>query len=75
MIFENSKAYDIVKWIVTVALPALTALWLAISSIWGLPYAEPIGATLTAITAFLAALLGIGSIRYKRLQEESDNVN
>jgi hypothetical protein len=42
MIFENSKAYDIVKWIVTVALPALTTFWLAISSIWGLPYAEPI---------------------------------
>ena len=69
MIFENSKAYDVVKWIVTVALPALTTFWLAISAIWNIPYAEPIGATLTAITALLAALLGIGSIRYKRLQE------
>lgn len=75
MIFKDSKAYDIIKWIVTVALPALTALWLAISSIWGLPYAEPIGATFTAVTAFLAALLGIGSIRYKRLLEEEDHVN
>lgn len=75
MIFKNSKFYDYAKWFITVALPALTALWLAISSIWGLPYAEPIGATLTAITAFLAALLGIGSIRYKRLLEEDGDVN
>jgi hypothetical protein len=67
MIFKDSKVYDIVKWITTVGLPALTMLWLALANIWGFPYAEAIGATLAAITTFLGALLGISSIKYARL--------
>ena len=69
MIFKDSKWYQICKWAVTVCLPAITALWLTLSSIWNFPYAEPIGATMSAITVFLATLLGIGSIKYQKLQE------
>lgn len=65
MIFKNSKVYDILKWIASVGLPALTALWLALGQIWSLPYTNQIGATLAAITAFACALLGISSIKYK----------
>ena len=71
MIFKNSKVYDVLKWIVLVCLPALTTLWLTIGAIWSLPYTEPIGATLGAITVFLGALLGISSIQYKRLESEN----
>lgn len=68
MIF-NSKVYDVLKWIALVALPATTTLWLALASIWGWPYAEAIGATLAAVTAFLGALLGVSSVQYaKKLQ-------
>ena len=70
MIF-NSKVYDCLKWIALVALPAITTLWLALASIWGWPYAEAIGATLAAITAFLGALLGVSSVQYaKKLESE-----
>lgn len=69
MIFKESKWYDRMKWLVTVGLPALTTLWLTIASIWSIPYAEPIGATLGAITVFLATLLGISSIKYAKLNE------
>lgn len=65
MVFKNDKLYDVLKWIVTVVLPAITTLWLTLASIWNFPYAEPIGATLGAITVFLGALIGIGSIKYK----------
>lgn len=67
MIFKNSKVYDVLKWITMVALPAITTLWLTLATIWGFPYAEPIGATLGAITVFLGALLGISSIQYQKL--------
>lgn len=67
MIFKDSKVYDVLKWVVTVALPALTMLWLALANVWGFPYAEAIGATLAAITTFLGALLGISSIKYAQL--------
>lgn len=62
----NNKVYDVLKWIALVALPAVTTLWLALASIWGFPYAEAIGATLAAITAFLGTLLGISSVQYAK---------
>lgn len=66
----NSKLYDCLKWIALVALPATTTLWLALASIWGWPYAEAIGATMAAITAFLGALLGVSSVQYaKKLKD------
>lgn len=68
----SNKVYDVLKWITLVALPALTALWLALANIWGFPYAEAIGATLAAVTTFLGALLGISSLQYnKKLEAES----
>lgn len=70
MIFKNSKVYDVLKWVVMVCLPAVTTLWLTLASIWNFPYAEPIGATLGAITVFLGALLGIGSVKYKLTAEK-----
>lgn len=65
MIFKNEKWYTVVKWFVTVFMPALIALWLGLSKIWNFPMAEEIGATMALVTTFLGALLGIGSIRYK----------
>ena len=66
MIFKNSKVYDFLKWFTMVGLPAITTLWLTLASIWNFPYAEPIGATLGAITVFLGAILGISSITYAK---------
>ena len=62
----NNKTYDVLKWITLVALPAVTTLWLSLATICGFPYREAIGATLTAVTAFLGTLLGISSVRYNR---------
>jgi hypothetical protein len=71
MVFKNEKTYQFMKWFTTVVLPAITTLWLTLASIWNFPYAEPIGATLGAITVFLGALLGIGSIKYS-MQEKGE---
>lgn len=62
----RNKTYDILKYIVTIVLPALTTLWLSIATIWSLPYGEPIGATLGAITVFLGALIGVSSVKYNK---------
>lgn len=61
----NNRTYDVLKWVVMVCLPAVTTLWLTLASIWNFPYAEPIGATLGAVTVFLGALLGISSVKYQ----------
>ena len=69
----NNKTYDVLKWVALVVLPALTTLWLTLAKIWGFPYAEAIGATMAAITAFLGALLGVSSVQYnKKINSKSE---
>lgn len=70
----NSKLYDVLKYITMIVLPALTTLWLSVGSIWGFPYVEPIGATLTAITAFLGAILGISTSLYNIKAQRKDEL-
>lgn len=65
----NNKAYDILKFIAQIFLPALGTLYFALASIWGLPYGEQIVGTITAIDAFLGALLGISTINYNKQKE------
>lgn len=66
----SNKTYDILKYVVTIVLPALTTLWLTIASIWNIPLGEPIGATMGAITVFLGALIGISSKNYNNSNDE-----
>lgn len=62
----NNKTYDVMKWIAQYLLPAVGALYFALSQIWGLPYGEEIVGTITAIDAFLGAILGISTMNYKK---------
>ena len=60
----SNKVYDILKWIAQYLLPALGTLYFALSTIWGFPYGEQVVGTITAIDAFLGAILGISSATY-----------
>ena len=60
----SNKLYDVLKWIAQILLPALATLYFALSKVWGLPYAEQIVGTITAVDAFLGVLLGISSSNY-----------
>ena len=71
----KNGTYDKLKYIVTIVLPALTTLWLTIASIWNIPYGEPIGATMGAITVFLGALIGISSANYNKIQKVKEEQN
>lgn len=68
----NNKLYDVLKWCAQILLPAVATLYFAIAQIWGLPYAEQIVGTITAIDAFLGALLGISTVQYKKRIEEEE---
>lgn len=65
MVLKNS-IYDALKWVALILLPALATLYFALSGIWGLPYGEQIVGTITAIDAFLGALLGISTAKYNK---------
>lgn len=69
----SDKIYEILKKIAMLWLPALGTLYFALAQIWGLPYAEEIVGTITAIDTFLGAILGISTIQYKKKQIGGDN--
>lgn len=60
----NSKLYDVLKPIALVWLPALGALYFALSGIWGVPDAEQVIGSITAVDTFLGAVLHISSVQY-----------
>ena len=62
----SNKVYDVLKYIAQIVLPALGTLYFALSTIWGLPYGEQVVGTITAIDAFLGALLGISTAQYRK---------
>ena len=62
----SNKLYDILKWIAMVVLPAIATLYFALAGIWGLPYAEEIVGTITAVDTFLGVLLGISAAQYNK---------
>ena len=68
----SNKAYDILKYIALILLPALGTLYFALAKIWGFPYAAEIVGTISAIDAFLGALLKISTDNYNKEQQPPD---
>lgn len=62
----SNKTYDILKFIALIVLPALGTLYFALAGIWGLPYGEQIVGTITAVDAFLGAVLKLSSDQYHK---------
>lgn len=62
----EDKIYDILKWVALVVLPAIATLYTALAGVWGLPYAQEIPATITAVDLFLGALLGVSTAQYNK---------
>ena len=68
----NDRIYDLLKWIAMVVLPAIGTLYFALAGIWDFPYGEEVVGTITAIDAFLGALLSISTAgSNKRKGEET----
>lgn len=68
----SNKTYDILKDIALYVLPALATFILTIGGIWGIPNAEAIAGTITAIDTFLGAVLKISSIQYDLEEKKED---
>lgn len=66
----SNKAYDILKWVAMIVLPAIGTLYLTLSGIWGLPYGEQIAGSVTAINTFLGAVLMISTNNYNKKVDE-----
>lgn len=65
MVFENSKIYDIIKWLVIVCLPAISVFIGTLGTIYGFN-SEVIVLTINAVTVLVGTLIGISGIKYQR---------
>jgi hypothetical protein len=68
----SNKVYDVLKFIAQILLPALGTLYFALAQIWHFPYAEEIVGTITAVDAFLGALLGISTAQYNKAAKAAE---
>ena len=59
------KAYHVLKWLGLIVLPALATLLGAVGTAWGWPHLTAIVTTVTAIGAFVGALVGASNASAK----------
>lgn len=71
MIQFSNKVYDVMKWLCLIFSPALITLISALSAIYGYD-ATKITGVITAVTAFIGALIGISTITYNREGSDKD---
>jgi len=69
----SNKTYDVLKFIAQIVLPAVGTLYFALANIWGIPYAEQIVGTITAVDTFIGVLLGISTKQYRKEYDDYDN--
>lgn len=68
MIMSN-KVYDTLKWVTTIAMPAVGTLYFALAETWGLPKGAEVVATLAAVEACMGALLQISASKYAKANQ------
>lgn len=62
----SNRAFDILKWVAILFLPALAILIRTVFAIWSIPYGEEISATIVALQVFLGAILGVSTLNYNK---------
>ena len=67
----SNKVYDVLKYIAQIVLPALATLYFALAKIWNFPYGAEVVGTISAVDAFLGALLQISTNKYNAQQPEA----
>lgn len=67
----QNRTYDIAKWGVMVAAPALATLVGGLAVIWGFD-PEKIVLTITALNTFAGALLGVSAYSYNKREDNEE---
>lgn len=64
--FLTPKAYEILKWLAAIVLPAISVLYFALSEIWGLPKGAEVSGTIAAVNTFVGAIVGFSTMQYNK---------
>lgn len=60
----SNKVYDVLKALVTVAIPACTTFYVTLDSIFGWGFGDTVAKVSSAVCTLIGALLGISSATY-----------
>ena len=63
------KAYDVLKWLCILGLPALSSMYSTLAGIWGWPFAEQVPQTLSAVGLAIGTVIGVSAANYNRKNE------
>jgi hypothetical protein len=76
MIFKDDKTYKILKYLFSIALPAISVFYVALSDLWtgvfDLPYPAQISGTIGAIVVLGNTLIGVGSEKYDAMRKNGE---
>lgn len=62
----SDTAYNIIKWLVCIVIPAMTTAYVGLSTVWGWPYADQVAKTSAIVCTLLGAILGISTAEYNK---------
>lgn len=68
----SNKAYDIIRTICEVALPALSAAYYSLAELWGLPMAKEICGTLAILGTLIGAFISVERKQYNKAIKEAE---
>ena len=66
----SDKAYEVLKWLCVLALPANSDFVKFLLPTWNIPYGDPIAETLRQIALLIGVLIGISTIQYNKQSAE-----
>ena len=67
----SGKAYDVLKWLALLALPAIADFIKFLFPTWNIPYGDPIAETIRQIALLIGILIGLSQISYEKAQKVS----
>lgn len=68
----SNKVYDILKWILLVAVAPTIALITGLGELYGFDTTLIVG-TISLVATFLGALLGVSNVKYNKRVDEDEN--
>lgn len=68
------KAYEIIRWIVAIVIPALITLYGVIGTTLNIPYTEQVLTIAGAVNVALGTIFGISKLQYDAYQNKLEGV-
>lgn len=70
----SNTTYDWLKQGAQLILPAMSAFYFSIASIWGLPNAEKVSGTIAAVNVLLGVIVYVLNLKYNKSDAKYDGV-